>query len=97
VASMAGLASLDVGAWNVPHDMTARIHKGETVVPTTFAEGMRQSGGFGQAEQGAGGDIHVHNHLSGLDSRSIEQMIKSPSYRQFMIDAARMHFSRGGR
>src|SRR5581483_5818863 len=29
VAAYEGLASLDVGAWNVPHDMVAQIHKGE--------------------------------------------------------------------
>lgn len=97
VASMAGMASLDVGAWNVPHDMVAQIHAGESVVPTTFAEGMRQNGGFSGAEQGAGGDIHIHNHITAWDHSSVEGMVKSPAFRQTMIDAAKMHFSRGGR
>ncbi|HZR02413.1 MAG TPA: hypothetical protein VFA81_04470, partial [Burkholderiales bacterium] len=58
VAAYEGLASLDVGAWNVPHDMVAQIHKGESVVPTTFAEGMRQNGGFTGAgrDDGAAGN-----------------------------------------
>jgi hypothetical protein len=55
VAAYEGLASLDVGAWNVPHDMVAQIHKGESVVPTTFAEGMRQNGGFTGAARDDGG------------------------------------------
>ena len=87
---MAGLASLDVGAWDVPHDMVAQIHKGESVVPTTFAEGMRQSGGggFGQGnEQGAGGDIHFHNHITAWDHSSVAAMVKSPAFRQTLVDA----------
>lgn len=47
VSAYEGLASLDVGAWNVPRDMVAQIHQGETVVPKNFAEGMRDGGGFG--------------------------------------------------
>lgn len=38
------LTGLDVGAWNVPRDMPAMIHAGETVVPKTFAEGLRATG-----------------------------------------------------
>lgn len=45
------LASLDVGAWNVPQDMVAQIHKNEMVVPATFAQGMRD-GSFSGGGQG---------------------------------------------
>lgn len=45
VMAYESLASLDVGAWNVPRDMPAMIHKGETVVPKTFAQGLREGGG----------------------------------------------------
>ncbi len=64
VAAYQGLASLDVGAYNVPQDMVAQIHKGETVVPKNFAEGMREGGGFG----GGGATIHVH----AMDAQSVQ-------------------------
>ena len=50
-----GLVSLDVGAWEIPHNMVAQLHQGETVVPKSFAEGMRNGGGIG------GGGLNVHS------------------------------------
>lgn len=44
---MLALPSLDVGTWEVPGDMTARIHKGEMVVPRFDAEQFRQNSGGG--------------------------------------------------
>lgn len=44
VAAFAPEAALAVGAWNIPHDMTALIHQGETVVPKDFATGAREAG-----------------------------------------------------
>lgn len=64
VSAYEGLASLDVGAYNVPRDMVAQIHQGETVVPKNFAEGMREAGGFG----GGGSTIHVH----AMDAQSVQ-------------------------
>jgi hypothetical protein len=52
VASVAGaLPSFAVGAWELPSDMVARVHKGEMIVPAEQAEQMRQGGGM------SGGDI----------------------------------------
>jgi len=31
-----------VGAVNIPNDQIAQIHKGETIIPATFADGLRQ-------------------------------------------------------
>ena len=42
---MAYAGALDVGAWNIPRTMLATVHEGEAVVPKTYAEGLRQSGG----------------------------------------------------
>jgi hypothetical protein len=46
-----GLPSFDTGAWSLPSDMVARVHKGEMIVPAQQAEQMRQGGGM------SGGDI----------------------------------------
>ena len=97
VSSMAGIASLDVGAWNVPHDMVAQIHKGETVVPTTYAEGMRQSAGGG-GDGGGGGDTHHHNwHVNALDGASLSAVVHSPGFQKELASSMRKHFNRGGR
>jgi hypothetical protein len=95
VAAMAGPASLDVGAWNVPRDMTANIHKGETVVPTNFAEGMRQSGGFGGA--GGGGDTHLHMNISAIDGASVANLVHSQGFRDEIAKSVGKHINRGGR
>lgn len=90
VAAYESMASLDVGAWNVPSDMTAKIHKGESVVPTTFAEGMRQNGGFG----GSGGDIHVHQHISATDPRSFRAMMMQSEYQDALVATMQSAHSR---
>lgn len=46
-SALALLPSLDTGTWEVPGDMTARIHKGEMVVPRFDAEQFRSGGGGG--------------------------------------------------
>jgi hypothetical protein len=50
-AAAAALPSFAVGAWELPSDMVARVHKGEMIVPAAQAEQMRQGGGM------SGGDI----------------------------------------
>jgi len=81
VSGYASLAALDVGAWNVPHDMPAYIHEGETVMPKSFAEGAR-SNGFGIGDgSGAGGDMHYHEHnwnISMLDGSSLQRFASDP-------------------
>ena len=39
--TIAGWFGFDVGTPFVPHDMPAMVHKGETIVPRTFADGIR--------------------------------------------------------
>ena len=51
--ALGSLDALDVGAWNLPGNLVAQLHQGEMVIPANFAEGLRQSGGFG-------GGVHVH-------------------------------------
>lgn len=60
--TFAGLASLDVGAWEVPDDMTANIHKGEMVIPETFATGLRD-GSFAGSGGGDGPAFSPSLHL----------------------------------
>jgi len=41
-----GLASFDVGAWNLPSDMIAQVHQGEMIIPPDQAEMIRRSAGL---------------------------------------------------
>ena len=71
VAAYNVMTSLDVGAWNLPHDMPANLHAGEMVIPQNFAEGLRSGGGIGGGPMtqninysptihgGGGGDMHA--------------------------------------
>lgn len=46
VAAVAGaLPSFAIGAWELPSDMIANVHKGEMIVPAKQAEGLRQGSG----------------------------------------------------
>jgi hypothetical protein len=94
-AAYSSLASLDVGAWSVPHDMVAHIHQGESVVPKDFASGMRENGGFG-----GGGDTHNHYydndlHIHALDGASIERVINSQRGKDAITGMLKRHFGRG--
>jgi hypothetical protein len=44
VMAFDALTSLDVGAWEIPQNMPAFLHKGEMVVPENFASGLRGAG-----------------------------------------------------
>jgi len=60
VAAAAVAGSFAVGSPNIPNDMLAQVHKGETIIPATFAESIRRgdlslSGGGG----GSFGDVNI--------------------------------------
>ena len=38
------LPSFDVGAWNLPNDMIAKVHKGEMIIPASEANAIRNGG-----------------------------------------------------
>jgi hypothetical protein len=63
------LPSFAVGAWNLPHDMTARVHAGEMIIPAGPAAAMRAAASGGSASGGGGGDVHLHAHISAIDTR----------------------------
>jgi hypothetical protein len=100
VMAFESLASLDVGAWDVPRDMVAQIHEGEMVVPTTYAQGMRAAGGVDSSAPGGGGDTHIHNHswnIQTLDADSFRDYIHSPAAMQSIGSALRKAYAHGMR
>ncbi|MBU1223096.1 MAG: hypothetical protein KKA22_12935 [Gammaproteobacteria bacterium] len=69
--AFAPAASFAVGAWELPGDMVAKVHKGETILPKTFAEDFRENGGsLGGGSRG--GDITINIHaMDGQDVRRV--------------------------
>lgn len=80
-AAFGSLLSFDVGAWNLPTDTIARVHKGETIVPATFADGLRSaltgqaSVGQTNAQPATQGDTHFHFHGAVMDATSIAKAV----------------------
>jgi hypothetical protein len=75
VMSMLGMASFDVGAWEVPGDMLAQIHGGEMIVPANFAEGMRSAMGGEGTLGGARGGGQMHMHVHSMDSQDVSRAL----------------------
>lgn len=84
-ATVAGMASFDVGAWNLSRDQVAQVHEGEMIVPAKNGmadqvRSMLSGGGSG------GGDTH-YNFMgpvmdkAGLTKVLADFMTKNPSAR----------------
>lgn len=80
VATFAGimafdvLTSMDVGAWELPSDMPAMLHKGEMVVPRDFASGLRANGGVGG--EGVTFNTHYYPTINMRDPASLKELLQ---------------------
>ena len=74
LAAGAALPSFAGGAWNLPSDMIAQVHRGEMIVPAGAAARMRDA-----ASAGGGGDVHVHHathfNVSAMDGRDVKRFL----------------------
>ena len=76
--------SFDIGAWNVPQDQLAMIHRNELVMPAAEAGALRSMlsgaahGGDGQSGGGTsvGVSPSAHFHISAMDSRDVERALR---------------------
>jgi hypothetical protein len=79
IAATIGL--MDIGAWEIPHDQLAFVHKGEMVATAAQAEGLRNMAENGGARGGGGTTTHVNAsptfNISTMDSRSFARYINS--------------------
>lgn len=71
-AQTALLPSFAVGAWELPGDTVAQLHKGEMVVPRTFAESLRENGSLGNGM--GGGSMQVQ--INAMDARSVQRVFR---------------------
>lgn len=85
--------SFDVGTPNVPRDMMARIHKGEAIVPASFAESIR-SGQMtlgGPAGSSSSSSSTYHDNRSWTIPTTISRAELAP-----MLDRTKASAIRGG-
>jgi GH24 family phage-related lysozyme (muramidase) len=80
-AGARGIGAMDIGAYNVPTDQLAMIHKNELVMPAPEATQFRanlsaQAAGGGGA---GGGDVHHHWNVSAIDSQSFVAALRHHS------------------
>lgn len=80
VGSMAGMVAMDIGAWSVPKDMPAMVHRNELVMPAA------EAGAFRDLLQGVkGGTVggrampHVNAsvNIQAMDAQSISRLLTS--------------------
>ena len=67
------LPGFETGTTNVPRDMIAQIHKGEMIVPKTYAEGQRE------LMMGRGSTTNnspINLNISALDAKSVKDFFK---------------------
>lgn len=71
----ASLPSFDAGAWSLPSDMIAQVHRGEMIVPAGPAGLIRDTAA------GALGGVHVHHqtqfNVTAMDSRDVSRFLRS--------------------
>jgi hypothetical protein len=83
-ATVLGVASalpaFDVGSWDLPSDMIARVHKGEMIVPAGPAAAWRSALNDGPLG-GAGGQVAVNHatniNISAIDAASVKKWFKN--------------------
>jgi hypothetical protein len=65
------IPSLNTGTMDVPSDTLANIHKGEIVIPKTFADSIRE----GEASLGGGGGTTINVQGSIIDTQGLMKII----------------------
>ncbi|MFZ6686583.1 hypothetical protein ACO0K0_02410 [Undibacterium sp. SXout11W] len=72
-AAKSFMPSFAVGAWDLPHDMIAQVHQGETILPRTFAEDFRNNAG---SMGGGGPTVHYYDNSGRLSPGDIRRNAK---------------------
>ncbi|MGH6981430.1 MAG: hypothetical protein ACREFC_09510, partial [Stellaceae bacterium] len=73
------IAAFDVGAWRIPQDMMGVLHAGETVVPESFASGLRAAAGGGEGGPSAPVNVTFAPQVSALDGKSVIALFNNPT------------------
>jgi hypothetical protein len=81
-AAVLSVASMDIGAWRIPDNQLAMVHRNELVMPAAEAGAFRSM--LSGAADGAGGGRNpvsiaptTHFHVNAIDGASVEQWFRS--------------------
>jgi len=80
VAGMASMIGFDIGAWNLPGDTPAMVHKGELVMPAAEAGAFRSMlTGAASGKGGQGGNVNASAsfNINTMDARSLSRFLSS--------------------
>lgn len=73
------IPSFDVGTMYVPEDMLANVHKGEAILPTSFADDFRSMVSGNSSRTTSIGKIPIISNVSAIDTRGMKQAIMESS------------------
>jgi hypothetical protein len=77
-AGAKGIGMMDIGAWDIPQNQLAMVHKNELVMPAPEAGAFRSLlSGAAQGSSGGGGDVHHHWNVSAIDSQSFVSALRN--------------------
>jgi len=78
------------GGWDVPGDTLAMVHEREMILPENISTGLKQ-----MIATGGGGATNINLAVHALDSKSVDQMFKTPAGRKTITDGLMQAYRRG--
>jgi hypothetical protein len=78
VAGAASIASFDIGAWNIPQDQLAMVHKNELVMTASQGDAFRNLVNNGGARSDPAPSVHapVNFHVHALDAQGVASFLQ---------------------
>ncbi|MFH6786321.1 cell wall hydrolase [Methylobacterium sp. MA0201] len=79
-AAAAAIPSFAVGAWSLPGDTLANVHRGEMIVPaaaTPWAQSLMAQAASGKAGGPPAGTGDVHFHVSAVDAAGVKSFFRT--------------------
>lgn len=79
-AAAAAIPSFAVGAWSLPGDTLANVHRGEMIVPaaaTPWAQSLMAQAAGGKTGPAPAGAGDVHFHVSAVDAAGVKSFFRS--------------------
>jgi len=87
------LPSYAVGSWAIPQDQVAQVHKGEMIIPKTFADSVRAGEGA-ITGGGSSGGINIYVQGSVIDAQGLLEIVDDMQEKRASNMGATKYFMR---